>query len=56
MSEEVAKRGVFVGRAPLDYHNMHFAQTMPGFQQACAAIKKALDPKGVIAPGRYGIN
>jgi 4-cresol dehydrogenase (hydroxylating) flavoprotein subunit len=56
MSEEVAKRGVFVGRAPLDYHDMHFAQTMPGFQQACAAIKKALDPKGVIAPGRYGIN
>lgn len=56
LSEEVAKRGVFVGRAPLDYHDMHFAQTMPGFQQACAAIKKALDPKGVIAPGRYGIN
>jgi len=56
MSEEVAKRGVFVGRAPLDYHDMHFAQTMPGFRQACTAIKKALDPKGVIAPGRYGIN
>ena len=56
MSEEVAKRGVFVGRAPLDYHDMHFAQTMPGFQQACTAIKKALDPKGVIAPGRYGMN
>jgi 4-cresol dehydrogenase (hydroxylating) len=56
MSEEVAKRGVFVGRAPLDYHDLHFAQTMPGFQQACAAIKRALDPKGVIAPSRYGIN
>jgi 4-cresol dehydrogenase (hydroxylating) len=56
MSQEVAKRGVFVGRAPLDYHDMHFAQAMPGFQQACMAIKKALDPKGVIAPGRYGIN
>jgi hypothetical protein len=37
MSEEVAKRGVFVGRAPLDYHDMHFAQTMPGFQQTCIA-------------------
>jgi 4-cresol dehydrogenase (hydroxylating) len=56
MSEEVAKRGVFVGRAPLDYHDMHFAQTMPGFQHACTAIKKALDPNDVIAPGRYGIN
>lgn len=55
MSEEVAKRGVFVGRAPLDYHDYHMAQTMPPFRDACAGIKQALDPNGVIAPGRYGI-
>jgi 4-cresol dehydrogenase (hydroxylating) len=51
----VAKRGVFVGRAPLDYHDFHMAQTMPAFRGTCAAIKRALDPNGVIAPGRYGI-
>ncbi|HEX2656469.1 MAG TPA: FAD-binding oxidoreductase [Xanthobacteraceae bacterium] len=56
MASEVAKRGVFVGRAPLDYHDMHLAQTMPGFRQACSAVKYALDPKGIIAPGRYGIH
>jgi 4-cresol dehydrogenase (hydroxylating) len=56
MSEAVANRGVFVGRAPLDYHDFHMAQAMPAFREACGAIKKALDPKGVIAPGRYGIS
>lgn len=55
MAAEVARRGVFVGRAPLDYHDMHFAQTMPAFRQACSGIKQALDPNGIIAPGRYGI-
>jgi 4-cresol dehydrogenase (hydroxylating) flavoprotein subunit len=55
MSEEVARRGVFVGRAPLDYHDFHMAQTMAPFRNACSAIKHALDPNGVIAPGRYGI-
>jgi 4-cresol dehydrogenase (hydroxylating) len=55
MSAEFAKRGVFVGRAPLDYHDMHMAQTMPSFRDTCSAIKRALDPNGVIAPGRYGI-
>lgn len=55
MSEEVAKRGVFVGRAPLDYHDFHMNQTMASFRDACAGIKHALDPNGVIAPGRYGI-
>jgi len=56
MSEEVARRGVFVGRAPLDYHELHMGQAMRSFRDACSAIKRALDPNGVIAPGRYGIN
>jgi len=28
---------------------------MPAFRDACSGIKAALDPNGVIAPGRYGI-
>jgi 4-cresol dehydrogenase (hydroxylating) flavoprotein subunit len=55
MSQEVAARGVFVGRAPVDYHEFHMAQTIPAFRGACSGIKAALDPNGIIAPGRYGI-
>ncbi|NWG25284.1 MAG: FAD-binding oxidoreductase [Pseudorhodoplanes sp.] len=55
LSESFASRGVFVGRAPLDYHAMHMGQTMESFRAACSGIKRALDPNGVIAPGRYGI-
>jgi 4-cresol dehydrogenase (hydroxylating) len=55
MSEEVAKRGVYVGRAPIQYHGFHMAQAMPVYRDACNSVKAALDPNGVIAPGRYGI-
>jgi 4-cresol dehydrogenase (hydroxylating) len=55
MAKAVAKRGVFVGRAPIDYHEFHMDQVTPSFRQTCSAIKVALDPNGVIAPGRYGI-
>jgi 4-cresol dehydrogenase (hydroxylating) len=55
MSEAVANRGVFVGRAPIDYHDFHMKQTVPSFQAVCSGIKRAVDPNGIIAPGRYGI-
>jgi 4-cresol dehydrogenase (hydroxylating) len=55
MSQAVGERGVFVGRAPIDYHDFHMAQAMPAYRDACNAIKSALDPMGVVAPGRYGI-
>ena len=56
MSELFASRGVFVGRAPTMYQDFHQAQRMPEFVNACSAIKHALDPNGVIAPGKYGIH
>jgi len=46
---------VFIGRAPVDYHDFRMRQAMPAFRDACSGIKAALDPNGVIAPGRYGI-
>jgi len=53
---EFARRGISVGRAPTDYQELHAGMLMPEFRQACAAIKKALDPNGIIAPGKYGIS
>jgi 4-cresol dehydrogenase (hydroxylating) len=55
MSEEVARRGVYVGRAPIQYHDFHMGQAMPAYRDACHSVKTALDPNGIIAPGRYGI-
>jgi 4-cresol dehydrogenase (hydroxylating) len=55
LTDAFAAEGIQVGRAPLDYYNYHMSKTMPGFREACRAIKRALDPNGVIAPGKYGI-
>ena len=55
MAEAFRDRGIFVGRAPTAYQSYHHAQRTPDIVAACAAIKKALDPNGIIAPGRYGI-
>jgi 4-cresol dehydrogenase (hydroxylating) len=55
LTEVFAGMGISVGRAPLDYHDAHMAMQLPAFRAACNAIKHALDPHGVIAPGKYGI-
>jgi 4-cresol dehydrogenase (hydroxylating) flavoprotein subunit len=52
---EFARRGVSVGRAPTEYQELHMSMLMPEFREACSAIKRALDPNGIIAPGKYGI-
>jgi 4-cresol dehydrogenase (hydroxylating) len=46
---------VYVGRAPVQYHDLHMGQAMPAYRDACNSVKMALDPNGIIAPGRYGI-
>jgi 4-cresol dehydrogenase (hydroxylating) flavoprotein subunit len=53
---EFARRGVGVGRAPVDYQTLHMEQMMPALRDTYSAIKKALDPNGIIAPGKYGID
>ncbi|KTT42888.1 FAD-binding protein [Pseudomonas oryzihabitans] len=55
LTTEFAKRGIGVGRAPTDYADLHMDLTMPALQNAFNEIKKALDPNGVISPGKYGI-
>lgn len=46
--------GYPIGRAPTDWQEraMH---RLPGFGRVCGLLKRALDPQGVIAPGKYGI-
>lgn len=55
MCEAFRERGIFVGRAPTQYQAFHQGQRTRQVVNACAAIKQALDPNGIIAPGRYGI-
>ena len=55
LADAFAARGVHVGRSPIDFYGYHMEKAMPAFREACEAIKRALDPKGVIAPGKYGI-
>jgi len=52
MSEAVGKRGVFVGRAPVDCHDFHMKQGMP---VPATASRAALDPQNVIAPVGMGL-
>ena len=55
MAEAFFERGIGVGRAPVDWHDFHLAKTTPVFRETVQSIKTALDPNGILAPGRYGI-
>jgi 4-cresol dehydrogenase (hydroxylating) len=55
LADEFAAAGIGVGRAPIDFQAQHMNALMPSFRDACSRIKLALDPKGVIAPHKYGI-
>lgn len=46
--------GYPIGRTPTDWQERAMAR-LPGFAAVTSSLKAALDPKGVIAPGKYGI-
>ncbi len=55
LAEAYLARGVSVGRAATDYQAFHHGHRIEAVRNAIDGIKSALDPNGVIAPGRYGI-
>lgn len=55
MAEVFMDKGVFVGRSPTAYQSFHQDRRPREIVNACDAIKRALDPNNIIAPGRYGI-
>jgi 4-cresol dehydrogenase (hydroxylating) flavoprotein subunit len=52
---EFSKAGYSVGRAPIDYHDLHMGELDPLIRKTAVSLKSALDPNGIIAPGKYGI-
>jgi 4-cresol dehydrogenase (hydroxylating) len=51
-----ADLGLQSGRSPTRYHELHMSLLDPAFRDTCARLKALLDPKDIIAPGRYGIH
>jgi 4-cresol dehydrogenase (hydroxylating) flavoprotein subunit len=49
-----AEAGYPISRAPLDFQEEAMAR-LGTFSEVCADIKRALDPNGILSPGRYGI-
>lgn len=47
--------GLQVGRSPIRYQDFHMSLLGDATRTTCNAIKAVLDPRGIIAPGRYGI-
>lgn len=55
LAREFARRGIGVGRSPIDYQQEHMEMLTSAFRDTSNSIKRVLDPNGIIAPGRYGI-
>jgi 4-cresol dehydrogenase (hydroxylating) len=49
-----AEAGYPVSRVPLDFQEEAMVR-LETFPQVCTDIKRALDPNGILSPGRYGI-
>jgi 4-cresol dehydrogenase (hydroxylating) len=49
-----ADAGYPISRAPLDFQEEAMAR-LETFPDVCSDIKRALDPHGILSPGRYGI-
>jgi len=49
-----AEAGYPISRAPLDFQEEAMAR-LETFPEVCADLKRALDPNGILSPGRYGI-
>jgi 4-cresol dehydrogenase (hydroxylating) flavoprotein subunit len=50
-----AAAGYPIGRAPADMQADEMSLRDPEFRQTLSGIKAALDPRGILSPGRYGI-
>ena len=52
--EVYARAGISIARAPLDMQEdaMSQLEVLPG---VLSRLKRALDPEGILAPGKYGI-
>jgi 4-cresol dehydrogenase (hydroxylating) len=54
LSTAYAEAGYAVSRAPLDFQ-ADAMKRLEVFPEVCSDLKRALDPNGILAPGRYGI-
>ena len=51
---QYAEAGYPTSRAPIDFQEEAMAR-LEVLPRLCSEIKRALDPNGIIAPGKYGI-
>jgi 4-cresol dehydrogenase (hydroxylating) len=54
LMQAYADAGYPISRAPLDFQEEAMAR-LEIFPDVCSDIKRALDPRGILSPGRYGI-